>query len=161
MQSQIEERKAKLVGLKLEQSRLDESHRALRPEITTAVDSGIKHGKLSVDKVLADRLGSSSQKLYDINYSVASLETEQEYLEKSLEKTVSEREELEQQRKQREYNQIQNNVGSASPRRIGYSSPGRPSLKQVSRTNTGSSGINTRQSKQRAQRRNTLGGLVT
>ena len=158
MEQQIEDRKAKLVGLRLEQSRLDEAHTALRPVIKSAVESGVKHGNISVDENLAKELGTSSQALYDINYNVAAVETEQSYLEKSLAKTISEREELEQQRKVREYNQIQNNIGSGAPRSRGWSSPGRPNVK--SRTNTGTSNLNTSQSKQRARRRDGLGGLV-
>ena len=161
MKEKIDDRKTKLIELQLEQSRLDEAHRSLRPEITTAVEKGVKHGSGGVDDALQKRLVSSSQTLYDTNELVAITKTEQEYLEKSLKKTIEEREELEKQRKVREYNQLQGNVGSGSPKRSGYSSPGRPSLKQVSRTSTGSSGINTQQSKKRARRKEGLGGLVT
>ena len=160
MVEQIEARKLKLIELELERSRLDESHKALRPEITAAVASGVKHGSGNVDSDLQKRIAASSQELFDTNEQVALAKVEQEYLEKSLKLTIGEREELEKQRKIREYNQLQSNVGSGAPRVGGYSSPGRPSLKQVSRTNTGSSGINTQQSKQRIKRRNSLGGLV-
>lgn len=160
LEEKIQDRKLKLIELELEQSRLDEAHRALRPEITSAVEKGVKHGNSGIDDKLQERLASSSQTLYDTNEKVAIAEAEQEYLEKSLKKTIEEREELEKQKKIREYNMMQGNIGSGAPKSGGYSSPGRPSLKRVSRTNTGSSGINTQRNKQKVKRNEGLGGLV-
>lgn len=157
LEQKITDRETKLLELQLEQSRLKEAHRLLRPEITSAVESGVKVGNQQVDEKLTERLTSSSQQLYDVNEQVAITQAEQEYLEKSLKKTIDEREELEEQKKIREYNQLQSNIGSGAPKRQGYSSPGRPSLKQVSRTNTGSSGINEQRNRGKAKG---LGGLV-
>jgi hypothetical protein len=154
----IEDRKTRILALKLEQDRLQESHDVLRPQITTTVEKGVKHGNITVDEELTKTLSSSSQELYDVNYNVAALETEQEYLEKSLVKTIDEREEIEKQRRIREYNQIQGNVGSGAPRRSSQSSPGRPSLKGYNRNR--SSNIKQAEDKKRYRRKGGLGGLV-
>ena len=151
--SKVEEQ---LALLQAQQEVKQSKHKEYRP----LIDSKIKQSQatVGVDKEFASELDKSSQELYDINYQLAEKRVALEYYEKSMVKTERDIEQFKQQKKQLDFDIVQNSVSSGLINRIqNTAQPGRSKF----RRNTGGKRTRTRGSSNRLQRRNTLGGLVT
>ena len=151
--SKVEEQ---LALLQAQQEAKQSKHKEYRP----LIDSKIKQSQttVSVDKEFASELDKSSQELYDLNYQLAEKRVALEYYEKSMVKTERDIEQFKQQKKQLDFDIVQNSVSSGLINRIQKTAqPGRSKF----RRNTGGKRTRTRGSSNRLQRRNTLGGLVT
>ena len=151
--SKVEEQ---LALLQAQQEAKQSKHKEYRP----LIDSKIKQSQatVGVDKEFASELDKSSQELYDINYQLAEKRVALEYYEKSMVKTERDIEQFKQQKKQLDFDIVQNSVSSGLINRIQKTAqPGRSKF----RRNTGGKRTRTRGSSNRLQRRNTLGGLVT
>ena len=151
--SKVEEQ---LALLQAQQEVKQSKHKEYRP----LIDSKIKQSQatVGVDKEFASELDKSSQELYDINYQLAEKRVALEYYEKSMVKTERDIEQFKQQKKQLDFDIVQNSVSSGLINRIqNTAQPGRNKF----RRNTGGKRTRTRGSFNRLQRRNTLGGLVT
>ena len=154
MRDKIAEKRQSIKSLQAKQDEADIYHDTLKPQISTAVDKGIKFGDISYDDDLSKKLASSSIDLYSKKWDTKEMTGEVEYLEKSLAKTIKDRERLEQEIKRLDYDQMQSQSHNVTNYRA-KSSPGRPSLKSFSRRNDGGGG----QQKTRGGQ-STLGGLV-
>jgi hypothetical protein len=151
--SKVEEQ---LALLQAQQEAKQSKHKEYRP----LIDSKVKQSQttVSVDKEFASELDKSSQELYDLNYQLAEKRVALEYYEKSMVKTERDIEQFKQQKKQLDFDIVQNSVSSGLINRIQKTAqPGRSKF----RRNTGGKRTRTRGSSNRLQRRNTLGGLVT
>jgi len=156
MQSQIDVKSSIVTKAEAHQLKMQQAHDALRPEYEKGVDDGVKHGNITYDEGLATKLESSSQKLFDAKYNTKLARGEKTYMEKSLAKTIQDKELYKKQKKRREYETLQGGDVSRHSRRGSQNmSPGRPKLKSFSRRNAGGGG-----KKRTRGGQDTLGGLV-
>ena len=124
--------KLRYAELKLEQDAVQTEHSKMRPQISSAVEKGVEHGNITVDRELQGRLSASSDKLWDARVKTALSKTDQMYYEKSIELTEKDRLALEERKKELDFELIQSRNDSTVQRPKAYVSPGRPTLKQHS-----------------------------
>ena len=156
MQSQIDIKSSLVTKAEAHQLKMQQAHNALKPEFEKGVDVSVRHGNITYDDGLAKRLEASSQRLYDAKESTNIARGEKTYMEKSLVKTIQDKELYKKQKKRREYDLLHGGDSSVNTRRSSQNrSPGRPNLKSFSRRNNGGGG----QRKTRGGK-DTLGGLV-
>ena len=143
---------------------ITESQKLISQEVSSSL-SGEKPS--TINQSLRDQLKSKSNELYTASYNKAATEAELEYLEKSLEKTIKEREGLTEKLREQEAYDMQGDTRPVKKRVA--QSPGRPSLKSFSKrksqayrsiSRSSPSEIQRRQTRRKMRRRDGLGGLV-
>lgn len=132
LEDNLAKEKLRYVELKAAQDAVQAEHSGLRPQISSAVEKGVEHGNITVDRELQKKLSTSSDKLWDARTETALSKTDQMYYEKSLELTEKDRLAIEERKKELDFELIQSRNDATVQRPKAYVSPGRPSLKQHS-----------------------------
>ena len=147
LQSQLETRRAELTTYQKEDQEKQAASQAAKQLITQQVSDTINRDvkPTNVDQNLINKLSTISNEAYVSSYNRAGTEAMIEYLEKSIDLTQQEREELEKLLYQQEFYATQEGSSRPTIKRVGQS-PGRPSLQSFASRQIARAGTRSQQS---------------